>query len=481
MNKVKNIAKNTSYLTLALIIQKIISFSYFILLSRYLGMEVLGQYYTAVAFTTILALVVDLGFANILIREVAKDKQKTETWMRPILGLKLILSIVAAGLAFIFAKIAGYESFILVLILISFIAMLFDSFTNTFFSVIRGFHNLKYESLSAIFFQVIILILGLSFMRLGFNAYYLMATMALASLVNLIFSSLVSVFKYKLNILPQINLSVSKTIILISWPFAVYNILQRVYSYLDSLLLGFLANYVQVGIYQIAFKIVFALQFLPLAFIASLYPAMSHYWKNNKDQLEISYKRAINYLIIISVPIIFGVFVLAYEIVNLMGADNEAVWPLRIIMFSLFFIFLNFPVGSLLNACDKQKTNTFNMGIVTLVSISLNLLLIPLLAALGASITVFLTNALLFTLNMRASYLLLNYRFNNSWPILYKTFIAALFMALFVFLFDDFIHLYINVFIAALVYFSLLYVLKGIQKNDIISIIESFTKKKIKA
>ena len=68
MPKIANIAKNTSYLTLALVFQKIISFTYFTLLARYIGPASLGKYYLALSFTTIFAIFIDLGFANVLIR-----------------------------------------------------------------------------------------------------------------------------------------------------------------------------------------------------------------------------------------------------------------------------------------------------------------------------------------------------------------------------------------------------------------------------
>ena len=47
--KITNIAKNTSYFTLALILQKVISFTYFILIARALGPEDLGKYYFAIS------------------------------------------------------------------------------------------------------------------------------------------------------------------------------------------------------------------------------------------------------------------------------------------------------------------------------------------------------------------------------------------------------------------------------------------------
>ena len=159
MNKVANIAKNTSYLTLALIIQKFISFFYFILLARFLGLHALGQYYTAISFTTVFAILIDCGFNNVLIREVAKDQSKASDWLQSVLSIKLWLALGTFIFALIVASFA-YDQTLFVLIIISACSMVLDAFTSTFFSVARGFHNLKYESIASVVFQLIVLIFG---------------------------------------------------------------------------------------------------------------------------------------------------------------------------------------------------------------------------------------------------------------------------------------------------------------------------------
>jgi O-antigen/teichoic acid export membrane protein len=61
MEKIASIAKNTSYFTAALILQKVVSFSYFTILARNLIPEDLGKFYFAISFTTIFAIFIDLG------------------------------------------------------------------------------------------------------------------------------------------------------------------------------------------------------------------------------------------------------------------------------------------------------------------------------------------------------------------------------------------------------------------------------------
>lgn len=475
MQKVANIAKNTSYLTIALVIQKIISFAYFILLARFLGLDYLGQYYTALAFTTVFAIFIDLGFANALTREVAKDQAAASKWLRVVVGVKMILAAITLLVALIIAFFV-YNQFLFVLIIVSSVSMVLDSFTTTFFAVIRGFHNLKYESIASVLFQLIVAVFGLAAIRLGLPLVVLIAVIAMASFFNFLFSAFILKRKMQVRIAPVWNKEMAKKIIRISWPFALYNIFQRLFTYLDSLLLGFLSAYSQVGIYQIAFKLIFALQFLPMAFTASLYPAMSSYWQNNREQLKISFERALNYLLILALPIIFGVFSLADKIIPLFKAGPEAIWPLRIAILALLFIFLNFPVGSLLNACDRQKRNTWNMGIVTLVSVLLNIIFIPLWQAIGASITVLISNALMLVLGLFSLKGLINYNPINNLKLLAKAFFAAIIMAILIYFIKHYIHVFIAVAISGIFYFFALYILGGFKKADISSIIQSFKK-----
>jgi O-antigen/teichoic acid export membrane protein len=473
MDKVANIAKNTSYLTLALIIQKIISFFYFILLARFLGLHALGQYYTAISFTTIFAILIDFGFNNVLTREVAKDQNKASSWLQNVIAMKLLMALGTFALALAIAFFT-YDRALFVLIIISACSMVLDSFTATFFSVSRGFHNLKYESIASVLFQLIVLILGYSALSWGQPLSFLLSALVAASVFNFLYSAITVKKRLHLKISPRWDKEKVKMLLSISWPFALYNALQKLFTYLDSLILGFISGYGQVGLYQIAFKLIFALQFLPMAFTASLYPAMSAYWHNNREQLRISFERAINYLLIISLPIIFGIFALADKIVPLFKAGAEAVWPLRISIIALFFIFLNFPVGSLLNACDRQRRNTANMAAVTIFSVIMNLIVIPRWGALGASLTVLLSNALMLSLGIYSMRGLIIYRPDKNFTILWRSFLAAGLMAAIIWQGKEYVHVFLAVIAGALVYALGLVVSGALKKEDIKSIIGSF-------
>ncbi len=478
--KITNIAKNTSYFTLALVLQKVISFTYFILIARAIGPADLGKYYFAIAFTSIFGIFIDIGQSSVLTREVAKRPDQASRFFSSVFLMKLPLALLSILAVFSIINFSSYPEITRQLVYLSMFCMALDSFTLTFFAVSRGFHNLKYESIASVIFQLIVFIVVLAALKFNLGLVWLMMSLVLASLYNFIFSFYILKKKWKLKIDWRPDKILIKSILLISLPFAVYAIFQRVYLYLDSVLLSLLAGDHQVGIYQIPFKIIFALQFLPLAFVASLFPAMSHYWHNNREQLAITFERAMNYLIIISLPVAVGGAILADKIMIIFKSGySDAILPLQITMAAAIFMFLNFPVGSLLNACDRQKTNTINMGIVLAASVILNLILIPRFEAAGASLTVLLTNFLMFVLGMSVVPRITKYDYKKIIAMLIKSLLAVAVMGAVGYYLKNQTNLILTVILAGASYFIALYIFKGFNKADIISIYQSFSKNKV--
>ncbi|MDD4271803.1 MAG: flippase [Patescibacteria group bacterium] len=476
--KITNIAKNTSYFTLALILQKIISFTYFILIARAIGPADLGKYYFAISFTSIFGIFIDIGQSSVLTREVAKRPEDAGRYFSSVFLFKLPLALLSSLAVLAIINFANYPEITRQLVYLSMFCMVLDSFTLTFFAISRGFHNLKYESISSIIFQLIVFIVVLAALKFNLGLIWLMMSLVSASLYNTAYSFFIVKKRWGLKINWRPDKTLIKSILLVSLPFAVYAIFQRVYMYLDSVLLSLLAGDHQVGIYQIPFKIIFALQFLPLAFVASLFPAMSHYWHKNREQLSVTFERAMNYLIIISLPISVGGIILADKIMVIFKSGfSDAILPLQITMAAVIFMFLNFPVGSLLNACDRQKINTINMGVVLAASVILNLILIPRYQAVGASLTVLLTNLLMFILGMAVVPRITKYDYKKIIIMFLKSLLAVIIMGAVGYYLKNQINLILTIIFSGLSYFIALYAFRGFKKEDIASIYQSFVKK----
>jgi O-antigen/teichoic acid export membrane protein len=470
--KTDSIAKNTTYYTLALIFQKILAFVYFSLIARFLGTEDTGKYVFALSFTTLFAILIDLGLASVLTREVAKDKEKAQRYLSNILALKIPLAIVVYLLVAGMVNIFSYSEETRSLVYISGIIMFLDSFSLTFWAVLRGRQKLRYESLGIMGLQLITVILGGAVLYYHLGLRLLMVALLMGSLANLIFAIIVTVKKMKLLIIPHYEPAVLKMLFKIGVPFALSGIFNRIFTTLDTVLLASLAGASAVGWYSIPNKITGALQFLPMAFIAALFPAMSEYFVTDREKLARSFERAMRYLMIISLPIIAGVIVLAEPVIINVYTEEFArsISPLKILIVGLFFAFLNFPVGYLLNAANKQTTNTVNMGVTVVISVVLNIILIPRYSYMGAAVSSLVSTFILFVLGMYWVPKIIKYDVKRVVINFFKILMASLVMGIIIHYIgnnNQYITWYFLVPIGAAAYFGALWGLKGITAPEI--------------
>lgn len=470
----KKITANTSFYLTALVIQKLLSFVYFTFLARYLGVEGIGQYFFAISFATLFSVVMDFGLSSVLTREIAKSDKNDQDWFQQIFSLKVIFSILAVCIAIILDNILFYSDSVKYLIYFTIFITLVDSFTLLFYAFIRGRQNLVYESMGVIIFQIIVLTIGFSLMQFTNNIILFIGVLFIASLFNLIYSGIILRFKLKIKLKLKYNKDLIKRIVAITIPFALAAIFAKVYAYMDTVLLKVLLGDTEVGIYSVAYKITYAFQFIPLAFVAALYPAFAHYYKNNFNELKRIFGKSFNYLLYISIPVSFGIIALAPEIINKIYTEefSFAILPLQILIFSIPFLFINFSLANFLNATDNQKINTRNLGIVMIINIILNFILIKYFGVLGAASASTISTILLFLINLRYVVIKTGGRL-IKYKLVFNTIFSGIIMFLSVYYLKNIIFWPLTIFTGSIIYFMLMFLSKTISKKDFNFIKES--------
>jgi O-antigen/teichoic acid export membrane protein len=242
--------------------------------------------------------------------------------------------------------------------------------------------------------------------------------------------------------------------------------------------LKFLVDDVAVGVYSVAYKITFAFQFIPLAFVAALYPAFSYYWKHDHDALKTSFLKGVEYLLIIALPVAFGIAALAFDLIPLIYTSEfqASILPLIVLMLSLPFLFINFPVGSLLNACHRQTRQMIHLGITMVLNVTLNLVLIPLYGPLGAAIASTLSTIFIFALGVYVAYRIINVHLVKLMAMLVKLFAIALVMAVLVIVLKQHIPWYVAIVPGALLYIGSLYVFRIVSFREVLRLRSLFTR-----
>ncbi len=465
----QKIAKNTAFLLMASVGQKLLSFVYFTILSYKVGLGGSANYFLATSFTTMFAVFVDLGLSNVLVREVAKNPERAGVLLKNVLAVKALMAAGVIALIALVSYLLGYDGVRGTMIAIAAVVMLLDNIHLVFYAVMRGKQNLRYEAIGVVSGQLITILSGIAFIMLGMPLPFLIVALLLGSTWNVLWSW--NRIKKVFNITPAFSFdkTVIRSLLTVTIPFALAGIFSRIYSSIDSVMLSKLTDEASLGWYGVAYKIAFAFQFLPMTFAAALYPAMSAYAGNDKKQLPGLLEKSIEYLLLIVAPIVTGIVVLAEPLVARLYGDefSGTVAPLKILMFSLIFAFLYWPAGSLLNATDRQAKNTIIMAITMVVNIVANAFLIPRLGAVGAAYAALLGNIVLCSLAYIATYRLAPFSLMALFGRIWRIAAAALTMGFAVTFAAPHVPLVIDVLIGAITYPVAAFAFGAISTKDI--------------
>lgn len=467
MTSSSKIVKNTTYLSLAYIGQKILSFGYFTLIARFAGVTDTGTYVFALSYTTIFSVFVDFGLSQFIQREVAQNPKSTEESINRVLGLKLFYGVLTAIVSMIGIFFLVQDTLTISMVFVAVLIMLADSYNLTLWSAFRGQHRLSYESISVVISQAIILIVGLSGLFLDASLLVLIFALLAGSLFTSVYATVL--VKRKLGFFPR-PVGLSWQMAKVAMPFGLAATFTRVFSSLDSVLLRRLVDQAAVGFYSVPNKLVFAAQFIPAAFAASIYPAMSHYYKENRKQMILIFEQSMLFLLMLSVPAAFGIFVLApLMIVDVFSsAYAPSVLATQVLVWGIIFGFIEYPIGSLLAAIGQQNKNTITRATVMVLNIILNIILIPLYSYLGAAIAAVVSYAVLAFMGFFWLYRL-DVKIHWSWfaGIFVRILLSAIIMGLLVYYLIPYVHYAFLILLGVIVYAILVFVLGVISIKEI--------------
>jgi O-antigen/teichoic acid export membrane protein len=463
------VAQNTSFLTAASVLQKVISFFYFIFVARIIQVENTGVYFFAITFTTIFTVVADFGMGPVLTREAARYPDRSQDYFNTVFWTKIVFGATAYLLVVILANILRYPPLTKDLIYVSGITMFLDNMLTAFYSIFRARKNLIYESIGIIGSQFTTLVIGTTALLNHWPLVWLIIAYTSASFLNVIYISFAIKKVYNIRIRFVWNSSIFKIFIATALPFAIAGIIGRLYSYSDSLLMSKMLTAKELGWWSVPYKITFAFQFIPVALSASVYPVFSSLFISEKTAIGPLFEKAWRYLFAIVFPLAFGLMAIADPVVNHVFGQQFApsVTPLRILLVSLIFGFLGFITSAALNATNRQKIQTKLIATALVVNVILNLILLPKLRIDGAAIAALTSNAILCLAGLYFASRQVAINFKNIIKYINQTLWPALAMAASAYYLSTKIHYFPTITISGIIYLALICITGVITKENI--------------
>jgi O-antigen/teichoic acid export membrane protein len=161
-----------------------------------------------------------------------------------------------------------------------------------------------------------------------------------------------------------------------------------------------------------------------------------------------------------------GITLLADKIIYLIYGSNfqNSIIALQILSWDVLLVFLYGCISFLLVSIDRQHQMALLAGCTAIINIVLNLILIPSYSYIGSAFATIIAESFLLL-----AYIYLSARYFHLLPfhkIIIKPIIACSIMGLFVYFFHE-MNLIVIIILAMIIYFTILFLIKGFSKDEI--------------
>ena len=414
-------------LTLSNIIFPLITFPY---VSRILNPEGIGVVSFFSSIGNYGVLVASLGISTYGIRAVAsirEDKNKLSRIVQELAVINIIMSglvtLLLLGMALVIKQLSKESS----LLLITSLTILSSPLAlNWLYS---GIEEYAYITKRSLIFKAFSLILIFLFVKKPAD-YVIYAGITLFSTLG---SNILNVWHSRkfVYIKRYKNLEFKKHFKPMFYLFASL-LAVNIYTNLDTVMLGFINGNEAVGYYSVASKVKWILLSLITSISAVLLPRLAFYIsKKNTSKFNKMLKESSAVIFFIAIPLVAFFIVEAQNSIQLLGGEKyiSATLSMQILMPILVISgFSNITGNQILIPMNRERYFMFAVSLGALVNLGLNLILMPKLGIIGASMATLFAELTQMTVQFIYSYKYLagNISKNNLRNVILATVIATI-------------------------------------------------------
>jgi O-antigen/teichoic acid export membrane protein len=169
------VLKNTVAVTLGSFTLKAINFLFSVYLVRRLGGDRFGQYSIVLAFVGLFQIFAELGVSQYVMREIARDRSKTQSLFWNLVALRLILGLLGIVGITLGALAAGYSSVLVLGVFIYTWTFVLSAFEAPLETVLTANERLDYAAALQVVGQLGFVILGAIVLLSGWGLLPLIA------------------------------------------------------------------------------------------------------------------------------------------------------------------------------------------------------------------------------------------------------------------------------------------------------------------
>jgi O-antigen/teichoic acid export membrane protein len=463
------IARQVAWNTIIQFLSKIISIIFGLfaiaLMTRYLGRTAFGEYTTINTFISFFAVAADLGLTLITVQMISRpniDQQKTLADLFSLRFFSALLLLLLAPLTVLFFP---YPAAIKLGVLITVSSYFFVALNQIMVGLFQKELKLDRVALAEIISRLALLGGVIIAIRQNWGLFGILWVSAAASGVSFAIHFVLArkIVPLKLNLDWKSWLNILKK----SWPIGLTIVFNLIYLRADTLLLSIFKTQAEVGIYGAAYKIIDVLITLPFIFAGIVLPLMTAAWLQKQEkQFQNILQRSFDLMSIIALPMIFGTFFLAEDIMSLVAGQEFANGApvLKLLMIAASTIYVGTVFSHAVIALDLQKKIIKAYAFTAATALFGYLVFIPRFSYFGAAAITIYSEGLI---TLAAAFLVWRHsHFLPSLRIANKSLLASLAMSAALLFLADW-PLIITLPLGALSYAAALFAFGGLNRRDI--------------
>lgn len=461
----RKIAHNSIIHLTGKIVSLILGLVAVMIMTRYLGQEQFGYYYTVIAFLQFFGILVDFGLTLTTVQMISDTKRDISKVMNSLMSFRFITALGFLALAPIIVWLFPYNIYIKLGVLIT----VGSFFCITLIQTLTGVFQQKFKMLEVTIAEVVgrvVLVGGVALTAyLEKDIYWIFWAISIGSIINLliVFFQSRKYITWRL----EFDLTIWKEVWKRSWPIALSISFNLIYLKMDSIILSLTRSQAEVGLYGATYRVVDILTMLPAVFMGIALPVLTNYFvENKKEDLFDLLQKAFDALIVFAVPIVLGTMVIARPVMEFVAGSEFAVSGdiLKVMILASGAIFVTTLSGYAVVAINKQKKMMWGYLTAAILTMVGYLYFIPKYGYWGAAwMTVFSEVLIMFWTTILVYKAI---RFFPSLMTFAKSILPAVIMTIILYFIRE-QHALILIMVAIAVYFPLLYLFGGIKKETV--------------
>ena len=291
------------------------------LVTRHLGPADWGRYITVSSVIFIAVALTEGGVGNLGVREYSTDSpEERRSFMSDLLGLRLVLSLVAAAGAVVFTLVAGYSSVLVAGTALACIGLVLEAQRATFAIALTAGLRLGLLAVTDFAGQVVTAALMVLLVVAGAKLLPFFLVTTGAALVTL---TLTIVFvRSEVNLRPSFSASRWRSLFAGSLVYAAATTLGVVYFRIVVIAMSLLSTKVQAGYFSLSFRIIDIVNAIPWLLVASAFPILAKAAHGEAERLQYALQRLFDGSLVVGALFTLAVILGAPFAVRVIGGPS---------------------------------------------------------------------------------------------------------------------------------------------------------------